>query len=334
MKIAHLLPYSALYPLKIYNARYSWALQLAQLQAQRGHQVTLYCHPEGQATSVEIRGINTPTEDGKTNNLATIKLALQDDHDIYHSHFDNLHYAIGQTTTKPIVFTQHWWPYEETTRLAQAYKGHNIWAVPPTRYMYTYDIEHGIQTRGHIYHGIDLSIFQPTADSKNGRLLSASRISPEKNLEVSIAIAKRSGLGLDIVGKVAPKKQDYWQSLLPHIDGEQIRYLGPMSQVELVKHYTAAQAVLFPSDPREPFGLVAIEAQACGAPIIMAAGGSRHELVRDRTTGFLCSSIDEYVQAAHESATLSPDVCRQFAQQFDINTMADNYQQLYENLTR
>ena len=332
MKIAHILPASVTYPLRVHNARHSWALQLAQLQASQGHEVTIYCNPQSQAQPLSVRGITPLDADKKANNAALFKLALDSEHDIYHSHLDSLHYELGHLTRRPIVFTQHWWPLAQTVALANTYAGNNIWAVPPTQHMRDFDTEQGIQTKGHIYHGIDVSLFRPALVGKSGRLLSVGRVSPEKNIETSIATAKKAGIGLDIIGKITPKNKSYWSTLEPLIDGTQIAYLGPKTQQELLDYYTGAQAVLFPSEAQEAFGLVAIESQACGTPVIMASGGSRGELVREGKTGFLCSSPDDYVQAVAQSATVDPAECRAFAQQFDVHIMQDNYQRLYQNL--
>lgn len=332
MKIAHLLPHSVTYPLKVYNARHEWALQLAILQARKGHDVTLYCNPSSRVPSIIIRGIDHATDNKAKNNEKLLRLALLEKHDIYHSHFDNAHYKLGHLTKTPIVYTQHWWPDQKTIELAANYGHDNIWAVPPTRYMYDYDMSSGIKTYGHIYHGIDTNFFMPSTMKKSGRLLSVSRISPEKNIEQSIEIAKRSGLGLDIIGKIADKNQLYWEKLSQFIDGSQIIYHGTKNQNMLIEYYSSAQALLFPSHTEEPFGLVAIEAQACGTPVIMWNRGSRSELVDEGKTGFLCNNMNDFTHAARLSQNLSATNCRNFALRFDIHTMAADYERLYAQL--
>lgn len=332
MKIAHILPYSVTFPLLAHNGRYTWVLDLAKLQTQAGHDVTIYCNPLSSVSGVSIRGIKYPTALTKDNNINTFLLAFSEHHDIYHSHFDNLHYEVAHNTTRPIVFTQHWWPMADTVSLATAYRGTNVWAVPPTHYMRDYDLSLGIQTKGTIYHGIDLSLFHQADIQKSGRVLSVGRISPEKNLETSIRVAKKANIGMDIIGKVADKNLDYWETLKASIDGDAIRYVGGKSREELVQYYSSAQAVLFPSDTNEPFGLVAIESQACGTPVIMAKGGSRGELVQLDKSGFLCTSDDEYVEAIHKSAHIQASDCRAFAETFDIRQMAVNYELLYTSL--
>lgn len=332
MKIAHLLPHSVTYPLKVHNARHEWALRLAMLQAHKGHDVTLYCNPSSCAPGVIIRGIDHATDNKAKNNEKLLTLALLEKHDIYHSHFDNAHYKLGHLTKNPIVYTQHWWPDQKTIELAASYGHGNIWAVPPTRYMYDYDMASGIKTYGHIYHGIDTNFFTPSTINKSGRLLSVSRISPEKNVEQSVEIAKKSGLGLDIIGKIADKNQQYWEKLSQFIDGSQIIYHGTKNQNMLIEYYSSAQALLFPSYAEEAFGLVAIEAQACGTPVIMWNRGSRSELVEEEKTGFLCNDMNDFTHAARLSQNLSATNCRNFALRFDIHTMAANYERLYAQL--
>ena len=155
------------------------------------------------------------------------------------------------------------------------------------------------------------------------------RISPEKNLPIAIAAAQKAKLPLDVIGKVATKNEQYWQNILQTIDGKQICYLGEKSSTELLHYYNEARAVIFPSDINEPFGLVAIEAQACGTPIIMQRGGSRGELVSEDKTGYLCDSVDEFADAATKSSDIVPKDCVAFAQKFDVTNMAEAYTRLY-----
>lgn len=330
MNIAHVVPYSIKFPLESHNGRYDWVLQLARLQVKRGHTVTIYCNPAS-AIDIHTVGIDHATGDKEYNNLETFRAALRTDHDIYHSHFDDLHYKVASETTKQIVFTQHWWPKDSVVTLAGLHLK-NVWAVPPTKYMYDFDIQAGIATKGFIHHGIDLELFHVRHAQKSGRLLFVGRISPEKNLETTLTVAKKSGIGLDIIGKVVEKNRHYWNTLQPHIDGEHIRYLGQKNPQELARCYASALAVIFPSDIREPFGLVAIESQACGTPIIMRRGGSRSELVEENKTGFLCETDDEFVEAVKKAGVLRASDCLTFAKHFDIHVMAEKYDALYKDL--
>jgi len=338
MNIAHIIPYSIGYPLKTHNGRYDWVHDIAVKQAQQGHTVTIYGSPHSSVEGVTTKGISDATDDTKQNNTQTFRLAFAADHEVYHSHFDNLHYAVADETTRPIVFTQHWWPTDETILAARAFAERavpqNVWAVPPTQFMYERDQTAGIQSRGYIYHGTDLSFFHPSDAPRGNRLLFVGRISPEKNLDLAIHVALKAQVPLDIIGKVAPKNEAYWQTLLPLIDGESIRYLGAKSHAELVDYYGTARGVLFPSDINEPFGLVAIEAQACGTPVMMKRGGSRGELIKEGVTGFLCNDEHEFVSAIPLLDGIKKEDCIASAQRFNEETMVQAYSQLYETLTK
>jgi glycosyltransferase involved in cell wall biosynthesis len=332
MKIAHIIPYSIGYPLTTHNGRYEWVYDLAVAQAADGHTVTIYGNPDSVVPSVTTRGITTSSEDTEANNIATFQLAFREDHDVYHSHFDTLHYVVADQTDKPIVFTQHWWPNDQLYDRLNTSQADNVWAVPPTRYMLAIDEEHTVQTKGFIYHGVDLSLFRPTQTTPTDRVLFVGRIAPEKHLEIAIASAKAAGVGLDIIGKVSPKHQAYWESLRTEIDGEIIRYHGSQPKAALPNWYSAALGVVCPYEITEPFGLVSIEAQACGAPVLMQRGGSRGELLEEQRTGFLCETIEDYSAAIRNLAKLDREDCVNFAQKFDRTAMTRAYESLYESL--
>jgi len=334
MKIAHVIPHSITFPLAEHNGRYEWLLELVTHQVAAGHEVTIYCNPNSHVNGVTIKGASDNLYDKKEQNLANFKLAFENEHDIYHSHFDSLHFEAAHLTQKIIVFTQHWWPTKESVGLAQMTHPTNVWAVPPTKYMHDFDVANGMQTKGYIHHGVDLSPFRACDPSeKNGRLLSVGRIAPEKNIELSIRVAQAADVGLDIIGRIPDKYQQYYEkSIAPQIDGENVRYLGSMHKPELALHYAKALALLFPSDIHEAFGLVGIEAQACGTPVIMQSGGSRGELIIDGVTGFLCGTDEQFITSVKKSASINDGDCISFAQKFSIETMVSEYTKLYSVL--
>ncbi|NCO10713.1 glycosyltransferase family 4 protein [Candidatus Saccharibacteria bacterium] len=309
--------------------------QLALRQARQGHEVTIYCHPSSRSEKLHFRGISSAQTDKKINNINTFRLAFSNDHDVYHSHFDNLHYEVAHETVKPIVFTQHWWPTEETINLAKQHQSHlNVWAVAPTKYMEGIDRANGIQTKGYIHHGINLDVFKPKPESKTNRLLCVGRIAPNKHIETALAVAKQSGVGLDIVGKLLDKDIDYWNSISNDIDGIGINYLGQKNKDDLVRLYSNAKAVICTFSEKEAFGLVAIEAQACGTPILITPGGAHAELLDSGKTGFICESIDEFEVAINEVVKIRSEDCINFIKDnFDITEMFEKYEKLYQELT-
>lgn len=333
MKIAHIIPYSVILPSTIHNGRYDWLLQLVELQNAVGHEVTIYCSPNSSIEFAKISSIPIATDDRSRNNDLLFEFALQHEHDVFHSHFDWLHYKFSAATTRPIVYTQHYPPDRELIEHNKLRKSCNVWAVPPTEFMLNIDKKYGIQSKGYIHHGINLNEFNHAETKRNNRLLFVGRLTPYKHVEVAMEVAKISGLGLDIVGKVAEKDCHYWNGINSGVDGEKIIYHGPLPQGQLRSFFQNARALIFPSDPdKEAFGLVAIESQACGTPVITQKGGARDELVLNGKTGFLCDTIDDYISVANKVASLNPDDCRNFAKQFDIKAMFQRYNELYESL--
>lgn len=172
MKIAHLLPYTARFPLSKHNGRYEWALKLAKIQATDGHQVTIYSSSSSSGEgNIKWRSSEHNFANKHLNNIALIKTALQQNYDIYHSHFDFLHYFLADLTDKPMVATQHWFPDQKMGDAAKYNANQNVYAVPPTELMHREDKQLGIPGLGTIHHGIDLNLFKSAHAPTTGQAL-------------------------------------------------------------------------------------------------------------------------------------------------------------------
>ena len=185
-----------------------------------------------------------------------------------------------------------------------------------------------------IHHGIDLTIYS-AHNNKREYLSFLGRIAPIKGTHIAIEVAKKSGIPLKIAGEVQPQFKSYFDSQIkPHIDGKFIEYVGEVDvpqKNELLGH---SLALLFPIQWNEPFGLVMIEAMACGAPVLALPGGAVEEIVCDGISGFVCQSADEMVQRARDlPGGFTPANVRQFCQQyFSIDRMVADYLALYQQL--
>lgn len=335
MNIAHLLPYSAKFPTSTHHGRYDWALRIAKAQAAKGHTVTMYCAPGSGEGIPELQWQSSPHNfgDKMTNNIATIKEALQHpEHDIFHSHLDFAHYFVGDATDKPIVVTQHWFPKEMFGQAAHFNTKGNVQAVAVTNRMREEDARLGIPVAETIYHGIDLDQFSFSTAPHGDRLVFVGRIAPHKGTHIAVQAAKLAGAKLDIIGKVNAQDEDYWKSILPAIDGEQIRYLGPKPHDEIPAIFASAKAFLFPSQQIESFGQTTVEAQACGTPVVISNIGASDELVQDGRSGFLANTIDEFVEAIGKIDQIDPADCRKSAERFNLVTMFARYEALYNRL--
>ena len=177
---------------------------------------------------------------------------------------------------------------------------------------------------GTVHHGLprDLLAFHPKA--AGGYLAFLGRISPEKGPNRAIEIASRTGMPLKIAAKVDRVDQAYWEEVIrPMVDAHSnVEFLGE------------ASALLFPVDWPEPFGLVMIEAMACGTPVIAFRRGSVPEVLEDGTSGFIVDTIEEAVTAVRRIASLDRAKIRaEFERRFTVERMARDYLEIYRDLT-
>lgn len=186
--------------------------------------------------------------------------------------------------------------------------------------------------RGVVHHGLPEAIYAEAAGGDY--LLFVGRIAPSKRPDRAIEIARRSGLKLKIAAKVDAVFRDYFEETIePHIDGDTVEFLGEVSDLDKQELYGGARALLFPIDWNEPFGLVLIEAMACGTPIVAWDMGSVSEIVEDGVTGFKVTGIDRAVEAVHSAAGLDRSRIRAaFERRFTAERMAAGYVRQYEEL--
>jgi glycosyltransferase involved in cell wall biosynthesis len=169
--------------------------------------------------------------------------------------------------------------------------------------------------------------------AKREYLAFLGRIAPVKGTHNAIVVAQHSGIPLKIAGQIQPLYRDYYETKVkPHIDGKLIEYVGEVDLAGKNELLGGALALLFPIEWHEPFGLVMIEAMACGAPVLAFPGGSVEEVVQDGVSGFVCPDIDAMV-AATERLPLDPQSVRAYAvENFSVDRMVEQYVELYESL--
>jgi glycosyltransferase involved in cell wall biosynthesis len=184
---------------------------------------------------------------------------------------------------------------------------------------------------GTVYHGLPLHLWPYTAEPSGGYLAFLGRISPEKRPDRAIALAKRSGIPLKIAAKVDNADRDYFKNEIePLLASPLVEFIGEIDDTQKPDFLGNARALLFPIDWPEPFGLVMIEAMACGTPVIAWNCGSVPEIVTSGVSGRIVSSEDEAVEAIQSVDQMRRDlVRREFEQRFTSLVMARNYQRLY-----
>jgi glycosyltransferase involved in cell wall biosynthesis len=183
-----------------------------------------------------------------------------------------------------------------------------------------------------IHHGVQLAD-HPFSSVKDDYVAFLGRIAPCKGAHLAIQAAQQSGARLKLAGEIQPIFQEYWeQQIAPHVDGKQIEYVGEVDLKAKNELLGRARALLFPIQWDEPFGLVMIEALACGTPVLALEGGSVREIVRDRVSGWICEDVAD--MARHiQSLDISPESCRQWAvERFSADRMVDDYVDVFENV--
>jgi glycosyltransferase involved in cell wall biosynthesis len=251
--------------------------------------------------------------------------------DLIHFHIDYLHFPLSIRQRIPTVTTLHGRldlpdliPLYQMFPTMPVVSISNAQRAPLPR----------VNWLGTVYHGLpeDLSTYRETPGTY---LAFLGRIAPEKGLEQAIAIAQRAGMPLKIAAKVDRADREYFrevvQPLLQH--NSLVEYIGEVGEVKKDTFLGEAYALLFPIDWPEPFGLVMIEAMACGTPVIAYPRGSVPEVLEDGVTGWIVEGIEEAVQAVRRVPALSRARCRQvFEERFSASRMAHDYLRIYNKL--
>jgi glycosyltransferase involved in cell wall biosynthesis len=181
-----------------------------------------------------------------------------------------------------------------------------------------------------VHHGIPLDEYTFAAE-KDDFVAFLGRMAPCKGPHLAIEAARRAGVRLKLAGEIQPVFREYWErEVRPHIDGDLIEYIGEADKGMKNRLLSRARALLFPIQWDEPFGLVMIEAMACGTPVLAFAGGAVEEVVTDGVTGRICVDVAD-MAGWIASPDVDPDDCRSsVAERFSIERMADGYLEIYE----
>jgi glycosyltransferase involved in cell wall biosynthesis len=168
-------------------------------------------------------------------------------------------------------------------------------------------------------------------EQKQQYLSFIGRIAPIKGTHLAIAVAKHAGIPLKIAGDIQPMHREYFEAKIkPQVDGKFIEYIG-LANLEAKNELLGnSMAMLFPIKWDEPFGLVMVEAMACGTPVVSLPGGSVPEIVRDGISGYVCHSVSGMAKRV-KNIQISPRALRQYVEEnFSLERMVAQYASLYE----
>lgn len=339
MRIAQVAPLQLAVPPRKYGGTERIISELTETLVQLGHDVTLFATgdsrtsarlvpftPEALAQHREVDPLATRLS------LLTEVYRRADEFDVIHSHLEHLTLPFTAGAATPTVLTFHSrLDIPGLAPLLAAYPGVNCVSISDDQRIPAPDA-HWVAT---VYHGVDVGDF-PYVDTPGEYLVFVGRIAPEKGPDRAIEVAKRAGIPLKIAAKVDPMDRVYFKERIePLLDTPLVEFLGPVDERRKRELMAGALALVLPIDWPEPFGIVFIEALACGTPVLTRPFGAAPEVVEDGTTGFLRESTEDLAAAVRDIAALSRAACRREAERrFSTRRMAQNYVAVYERASR
>ena len=301
----------------------------------RGHDVTLYATGDSQTSarlrSVFPRGYDEEDELWDWHRAESLHAGLAfehaAEHDVIHAH--DFHFALpfAGVTATPLIDTPH---TEIAPEVLAVYRRRpDIHVVAISQYQRRLL---GARANTHVIeHGIPFEHF-PFGERPEGHLLFLGRLIEDKGPAQAIRIAKRAGLPLVLAG---PEQDGYDVGSEEELDGDQIRWVGRVDHEERNRLLAGAVALLFPVMYPEPFGLVLIEAMACGTPVLATQLGAVPEIVEQGVTGFTATAWEELADLVPVAARLDrAEVRRAAAARFDAERMIDAHEALYRRIAQ
>jgi glycosyltransferase involved in cell wall biosynthesis len=338
MRIAQVSPLFESVPPKNYGGTERIVSYLTKELVDQGHDVTLFGSGDSQTNArlISLCPRSLRSDPSVTDSLPYHFALLEEvfrrtrDFDVIHFHFDGLHFPLSRRERHPQVTTLHgrldlpdfrplYREYQELPVISIS----NAQRQPFPR----------LNWQGTVYHGLPIGLFS-LRETPGDYLAFLGRVSREKRLDRAIEIAKRSGMKLKVAAKVDKKDQDYFQAEVePKLQGSGVEFLGEIGGKDKAEFLSHAYALLFPIDWPEPFGLVMIEAMACGTPVLAWPNGSVPEIIENGVTGFIVDTIEAAVAALHHAQDFDRKRCREvFEKRFTAARMARDYLTIYKRL--
>ncbi|QOY86426.1 glycosyltransferase family 4 protein [Paludibaculum fermentans] len=330
-RVAVLSPVAWRTPPRQYGAWETVASNVTEGLAARGWDVTLFATSDsstrGRLHAVVPHGYEEDrTIDPKVAEYLHISEAFEhaSEFDLIHSHYDFMALCYTRLVKTPVLTTIHGFSSPKIMPVYDKYRDSYFVSISDS------DRAPGLNYLGTVYNGIDLSLY-PLRERPGNDLVFLGRIHPDKGVHLAIEVAQLSGLPLQIAGIV--QDEGYFREQVePHLNSR-IRYIGPVDVAGKNKLFAGACALLHLNTIPERFGLVLVEANAAGVPVIAMDLGSCREVLQDGVTGFLVKNARAAAQCLRRLPEIDGAACRRRVEQFfSVEAMVKAYEHVYQKI--
>jgi glycosyltransferase involved in cell wall biosynthesis len=338
LRIAIVSPLQESVPPTLYGGTERIVSYLTEALVQQGHDVTLFATAESRTAArlmpMAERGLRLdPTcQDPLAHHIVMVDRVMEvaKEFDVLHFHIDYIHFPSCRLMALPTVTTLH--GRLDVPDLAHVYRRFPEMPLVSISHSQRAPLDWA-NWAATVHHGLPATLYR-YGEGRGGYLAFLGRVSPEKGLDHAINIARRAGMPLKIAAKIEKKDAEYYEmQIKPMLDSPGVEFLGEISERDKGAFLGDALALLFPIKWPEPFGLVLIEAMACGTPVVAFPCGAVPEILEDGVTGRLVRDEDQAVQALQEVWRLDRLDCRlRFEQRFTADRMALDYLRVYREI--
>jgi len=339
MRIAQIAPLLESVPPQTYGGTERVVSYLTEALVELGHDVTLFASGDSTTRArlvpVVERSLRLdpshPDWLARTTMMLDQVFASADEFDVMHFHVDFLHYPLVRRCATPSLTTMHGRldlpdlaPLHRHFREQPLVSISNAQRKPLARSRWVATVHNGLPQALYRFHAAPADYFA-----------FVGRISPEKRVDRAIEIARATGTRLRIAAKVDRVDQEYFErDIEPLLNHPLVEFIGEIDESVKNEFIGQARAVLFPIDWPEPFGMVMIEALACGTPVVAYRCGSVTEVIEHGVTGFIVGDQSQAIEAARDIGRIDRGACRRaFERRFTAHRMAQQYVEVYQALS-
>jgi glycosyltransferase involved in cell wall biosynthesis len=339
MRIAQIAPLIESVPPRLYGGTERIASYLCDELVAQGHDVTLYASAESQTSARLVPCCDQALRlDCSVRDVIPYYMLMMDkvrgmagQFDILHFHIDQFHFPVFRKISHKTVTTLH--GRQDLPDLKRLYAGFAEMPLVSISNAQRTPLP-DVSFIGNVAHGLPRDLLAPSLNARGGYLAFLGRIAPEKRVDRAVEIARAVGLPLKIAAKVDRVDEEYFRCAIEPLLGQPgIEYIGEIDDRAKSKFLGDARALLFPIEWPEPFGLVMIEAMACGTPVLAFNRGAVAEVVENGVTGYVVESVGEAICKIGRVLALDRgQVRRRFEERFTASRMTRDYLGIYAHL--